>query len=209
MHYLNWFLKALFPPKCLICKKEGNYLCPRHHKFKPAPLNAVTFKFLDNIFASTRYFSDSSEKIITNFKFRGIKDLSNIMAQEMIKDIPKDFLENAALIPIPLHWTRKFWRGFNQAELLVQSLKKIKPDLKTSKNLYRKKKTKQQAKLKKDKRLKNLESAFIWKGKTIPKKVILVDDVVASGTTLDSAAKTLKQIGVKEVYGFVFARGGK
>ncbi len=209
MYYLNWFLKALFPPKCLICRKEGKYLCNRHHKFERAPLNVVKFKFLDDIFASTRYFSDSSEKIITNFKFRGVKDLSSMIAQEMMVNIPKEFLKNTVFIPIPLHWTRKFWRGFNQAELLVQSLKIIKPDLKISKNLYRKKKTKQQAKLKKDKRIKNLEAAFVWKGKNIPKKVVLVDDVVASGTTLDSAAKTLKQIGVKKVYGLVFARGGK
>jgi len=44
---------------------------------------------------------------------------------------------------------------------------------------------------------------------TIPQKVILIDDVVASGATLDETAQTLKKAGVKEVWALVFARGGK
>ncbi len=208
-YHLNWFFEALFPPKCLVCKKEGDYLCQTHYKFEKAPLNAATFQFLDDVFASTKYFSIPTETIITNFKYKGIKDLSDIMATEILKNIPEKFLKNTVLIPIPLHWTRKFWRGFNQAEMLVNSLKQKNPKFKILKNLKRKKRTAQQAKLGKERRVKNMKSAFLWTGETIPSNVILVDDVVASGTTLESAAKTLKQVGVDKVYGLVFARGGK
>ena len=50
----------------------------------------------------------------------------------------------------------------------------------------------------------------MWQGKdSIPSKVVLIDDVVASGATLDAAAFALKNAGVKEVSALVFARGGK
>lgn len=206
--YNAWFWAALFPPKCLICRKEGLYLCLKHQKIEKASKSAVNFEYVDDIYARARYFSVPVEKLIEYFKFKGLTDLSDIMAVEILKNMPDDFLDNAVLVPIPLHWTRRFWRGFNQAEVLAQALLRQKNTLKIFDNLKRKKRTRQQARLQKDGRIKNLESAFGWEGEIVPKKVIVVDDVVASGATLDSAAKTLKLAGVETVLVLVFARGG-
>ncbi len=207
-HYLQWFWEALFPPKCLICKKEGADFCLQHRRFEKAPKNAVDYQYLDDIFAATRYRQKSIEKLIEYFKFKNFRHLSKTMAEEIYQHIPDDFLNNTVLVPIPLHWTRYFWRGFNQSEELMKSLISINPSLTYSTQLKRVKKTKQQAKLERTDRLKNLRNAFAWKGVSIPSKVTLVDDVVASGSTLESAAKILKDIGVKEVRAIVFARGG-
>ena len=206
---LGWFFEALFPEKCLMCRREGKYLCREHHCFTPPPENEVDFEYVDGIFASTAYYHEISEKIIEYYKFKGFKQVGRIMAAEMRKFLSEPDIEGGVLVPIPLHWTRWVWRGFNQSEVLVRELQKFNPYLRVSKSLKRKKRTSQQARLDKKERKKNLQEAFLWKDEVrVPKKVILVDDVVASGATLDMAAKELKRCGVGEVYALVFARGG-
>jgi ComF family protein len=205
----RWLLEALFPPRCIICKREGFWLCDIHKSFAPAPKNEAHFQFLDEIFAATAYYHPTSQKLIEYFKFRGFQSLADIMADQILENIPESYIKNYTLVPIPLHWTRKLWRGFNQSEILALAIQKRIPVLSISFGLKRKQKTQQQAKLKRSERLKNLTAAFSWEGEEIPPKILLVDDVVASGSTLDSAARMLKERGAKNVSGVVFARGGK
>lgn len=198
----KWFLSALFPQTCILCKKEGALLCTEHHRFPPAPINKVSFKYVDDIKACTSYQDKKTKKLIENCKYFGDKEAAQYMAQEIKKKMKK----NEVIIPVPLHWTRKFWRGFNQSEQIAKGISNctIRTDLK------RIKKTAQQAKLGKKQREKNIKNAFEWKSKEPPpKKVTLLDDVVASGATLDECARTLKRAGCKEVQALVFARGGK
>lgn len=204
-----WIQEAVFPPRCILCKREGFWLCKKHAHFEPAPRNEASFDALDEIFAATAYYHATTQKLVEYFKFRGFTDLADIMAQQMIKNIPKDILETYTLVPIPLHWTRKIWRGFNQAEELAKAIQRIAPHTNICMNLKRVQRTKQQAKLKRLERMQNLLLAFSWKGSVVPEKILLIDDVVASGSTLDSAAKILKENGAKIVSGVVFARGGK
>ncbi len=204
----SWFFRALFPPKCLICRKEGFLLCPNHKTLPIAPKSEAVFHHLDAIFAATKYKDKTVHKVIEYFKFKGFKDLASVMAEPIVEKWPDNFPPEGVLIPIPLHWTRQFWRGFNQSHLLAKSIVKRKKTLTILDNLKRSKKTHQQAKLKKHERIHNLDSAFVWRGSTIPETVILVDDVVTSGTTLDMAAKVLKQAGAKKVIAVTFARGG-
>ncbi len=219
----EWFLEALFPPKCLICRREGKFLCAKHYKFKPAPPSRTKFQYVDEIFAAVAYDDLVCKKLVEAFKFRGISDLAEIMANEIVYR-NKKFLENSILVPVPLHWTRKIWRGFNQAEILA---KKIAEKVDSAEFrcvpqgggeiLKRSKKTRQQAKLSKKERIKNTENAFVFVGtgrdlslkELTNKQIILIDDVVASGSTLDAAAKTLKFAGFQNVKAVVFARGGK
>ncbi|MCF7830784.1 ComF family protein [Candidatus Gracilibacteria bacterium] len=204
----QWFLAALFPPRCLVCKKEGDYLCPTHFHFEIASPSQASFKYLDGIHAATKYTSVPAEKCTEYFKFRGFKEIGKIMALEMIKNSPRSWEKNAVLIPVPLHWSREIWRGFNQSELLAREIAQ-RLHLPVCLDLKRTKKTNQQAKLGKQDRQKNLSNVFQWQGKNIPKNVILVDDVVTSGATLDSAARELKNVGVNKVLAIVFARSGK
>ncbi len=205
----HWFLEALFPPRCVVCKAEGAYLCSEHHKFPKAPKSEAHFQFLDDIVAATAYYDPTSEKIVEYFKFRGFQEIAAIMAAEMVKSAPKGFFDSAVLLPIPLYWTRKLWRGFNQAEILAQEIQKLVPGIEILNDLKRSKKTLQQAKLSKKERAENVQNAFSWAGRKIPEKIILIDDVVASGATLDVAAESLKKSRAKAVFALVFARGGK
>jgi len=205
--FFQWLFQGLFPPQCIISGEPGSFLAKKHRKFPKPPLNKAKFKHVDKIIAVTAYDDPVIKKIIHDFKFQGLKDLAPIMAQAMIKKLATS---NQQLVTIPLHWTRKIWRGFNQAEILAQEMQKINKNLVIDTGLKRIKKTSQQARLDKNAREKNLKNAFVWRGKKeIPEKIILIDDVVATGSTLDEAAGVLKKAGCKEIWALVFARGGK
>ncbi len=203
----RWFFEACFPPKCLKCGREGKYLCQKHNFFFPVPKNLSPLKNIPHVFAAVAYDS-TAEKMVDYFKFRGVAEIANILADEIVKKSSKDFFKNAVLIPIPLHWTRKFWRGFNQAEVLAKAIADRVPNVKICKKLKRIKRTSQQARLKKNEREKNVINAFSWNSeKSPPDKIIIVDDVAATGSTLDAAALVLKKAGAKEISAVVFARG--
>ena len=112
------------------------------------------------------------------------------------------------VVPIPLHRKKLKERGFNQAELLARviathfGLKLVKN------NLQRVKATKSQTSLNKKKRIENIKGAFQFrnKGKFQAKKILLVDDVYTTGTTVREAARVLKKAKARETYIFTLAR---
>ena len=209
MSWWQWFCDALFPARCIICKREGAWFCEIHGKFPDAPADESRVENLEKIWAATAYYSPTTRKAIEFFKFRGFASLADEFGKIMIERIPTEVLKNAVVVPIPLHWTRRWWRGFNQAEKITQALVRQSNGVKMSLKLKRIRRTKQQAKLTKKERQQNLKKAFCWIGESVPEHIILVDDVVASGETLDAAAASLREVGVKKVTGIVFARGGK
>ena len=98
---------------------------------------------------------------------------------------------------VPLTKKRLIERGFNQSEVLAQELtKNLK--LKIFSGLVKIKETEDQAKIDFEKRLNNLKDAFKVKSPP-PEKIILVDDVKTTGTTLKECAKVLKKSGTKEI----------
>jgi ComF family protein len=105
-------------------------------------------------------------------------------------------------IPVPLHKFKENYRGFNQAELLSKAV-----TTNVDNCIRRTKNTKSQVSLNREKRLENLKDVFELKHQINYKSVLLVDDVMTSGSTLEECAKVLKKAGVEKVYGLVFARG--
>ncbi len=112
--------------------------------------------------------------------------------------------DDIALVSVPMHWSRYMIRGFNHIDLLTSWLSekigvnKIKP--------IRAYWTRRQSKLSKVKRLKNREHAFALKsGVVLPKTVILIDDIISTGSTANACAKILKVAGVERVYGVFIA----
>lgn len=111
------------------------------------------------------------------------------------------------IVPLPLSKKRWRWRGFNQAEILGRELNAhFLYDL--SLELKRAKHQKPQASLGEDERAENIKNAFIWTGADLSgRTIILVDDIVTTGATLNEAARVLKAAGAKRVYGLVLAKG--
>lgn len=114
------------------------------------------------------------------------------------------------IVPVPLHKTTAYNRGYNQAHLLAQALVSIAA-LPVWDGLQRVRKTAPQFRLSKMKRLTNLQGAFSIHPKANKaliegKRILLVDDVCTTGTTLLECAKVLKKAGVHSLKALVLAR---
>jgi len=117
-------------------------------------------------------------------------------------------LEEALIIPVPLHPRRERSRGFNQAEALGRVVAdKLLLKLESG-FLIRKLYKAPQAKLGEEERKRNIQGSFGWKGENLKgRSVVLIDDVVTTGSTLNECARVLKENGAGEVWGLVVAKG--
>ncbi len=111
------------------------------------------------------------------------------------------------VVPIPLHWTRRISRGFNQAELLAREIANALA-LDCQNSLCRKRRTGHQARLDASQRLKNLRGGFAVRNasRVANKSILLVDDVYTTGSTLTAAAEALLHAGAVEVSVITVAR---
>ena len=114
------------------------------------------------------------------------------------------------LVPVPLHWTRRLLRGYNQSHLIAKRLHR--PHARVSRDLVRARRTRTQPQVATPAaRARNVAGAFLvrdghdFSGKTI----CLVDDIKTSGATLNECAKTLKEAGAVKVYALVLAVAGQ
>jgi ComF family protein len=112
------------------------------------------------------------------------------------------------LVPVPLHFVKRQARGFNQAELLALSLAKAVGLPVEARALTRARWTRAQAGLGREERLLNVESAFVVKGPGAfdGRRVLLVDDVCTTGSTLEACARALRSAGALRVDALTLAR---
>lgn len=115
-------------------------------------------------------------------------------------------LKNAdVLMPVPLFWWKKIRRGYNQAELLAQTISQ-ETGIPIQNVLTRVKNTKTQTRLSENERCDNVKNAFTVQTNDIKdKKVLLIDDVLTTGATIQECARVLKDAGACEVYSCVAA----
>lgn len=140
--------------------------------------------------------------LVERMKYRGFRSLIPYMAQEMANLI--DEFEGKVLVPLPLHPARVRERGFSQTRMLSKLLSKM-TNLPTMELIIRKKHTRPQVKVSQDKRWQNVKGVFSVIGDPLGKDLILVDDVLTTGATVNEASKTLLNNGANSVEVLVFA----
>ncbi len=159
---------------------------------------------------SAVHYDDLMKKLIHRLKYQRDRlvtvDLV-LLLQPVWWQLAPSLIDTPCLVPVPLHWTRRFGRGFNQSELIANMLGDRIGLNCASTLLRRTKRTKAHHGLGKAERFVNVESAFeAHLPPLIPRSVVLVDDVFTSGATLLACASVLKQAGVKQVTALSVAR---
>jgi len=123
------------------------------------------------------------------------------LAAQHFRDQPRP----DCLVPIPMHWLSQQRRGFNQSLLLAERLGTLlKIPVKTA-LLNKAQSTAQQHNLSKRARQRNLKGVFRC-SRAVPAHIVLIDDVMTTGATLNEAARTLKHHGAVRVDAWVLAR---
>lgn len=143
------------------------------------------------------------KKAMYEFKYKDMKVYGKFFGNKMA-EYSTEYIKHwkaDVLIPVPVSKKKYLKRGYNQAEILARELSKKTNMPVDTKVIYRSKDTMPQKEMSRDSRKKNLKNAFIISGNVVKyNKVILVDDIYTTGSTIDECAKALKSSGIKEVY---------
>ena len=113
-----------------------------------------------------------------------------------------------AVVPVPLHWLRYWQRGYNQAQAIAEGIAQVIGEPLLPHLLRRRRYTSSQLGQSFARRQENLRDAFAlgWRTSRLPSSVLLVDDVMTTGSTLREAARVLRSAGVRQIHVAVLAR---
>lgn len=142
------------------------------------------------------------------FKYGADTPLVRVLANHMATSWVAHGVDGVqCLVPVPLHWAKQLKRGYNQSALLCEQLSSLL-GLPTHTLLRRTRWTRSQASLDLTRRKRNLRNAFsIRRSALAVQHVLLVDDVMTTGSTLEACCKALKRGGVPLVSVLTAARG--
>jgi len=222
-------IQWLFPPKCPVCMglviPKGAFVheacgqvlhpitepvckcCGRQVETEEEELCSVcqvTERRFD-MGRSLYPYRGAAGRAVRMIKNEGTEEFVRFFATQFV-NCQKQFLTgigNVCIVPVPLHKSKLCQRGFNQAELLARALEK-ETGFPLRLLLQKVKKTKEQKSLTLEQRRKNLVQVFRVvpeeQKRGLPERVLLVDDVFTTGSTLTACADVLKNAGVKQVY---------
>lgn len=222
-HSLDW----IYPPQCAGCGRLGSPWCDECNKkviligMVTCPLCGIpqpTLRICPDCQQITPYFmalrswavyKDELRKAIHRLKYRRDIALGMALAVPMINKLRELNWSIDLVVPVPLGLARLSERGYNQASLLARPIALYFHWSYQTNSIQRIRETQSQVGLAFKSRAENVKGAFIADSSIIRgKKVLVVDDVITSGSTMNSCAEALRNAGAEEVYGFSLARAG-
>ena len=222
--FFKIILDFVYPPFCYLCENqlgpEEDLFCQdcwqKQENIKSVylPVGKMPYipgphKWISGSFACFQY-SEITQEFIHLFKYKKFEHLSVSFGSQLAKVLKNSNSDVVfdVLVPIPLHKKRLKERGFNQSQLLAKSISEKSGIPLHSDLLCRNRYTLPQAKMNRDERIENVKGAFQFtnspnlKGKT----VLLVDDVLTTGSTMNECARVLKNGGAKDVFCLTITR---
>ncbi|WP_163322438.1 ComF family protein [Draconibacterium mangrovi] len=211
-------LGLFFPELCVTCGKrlvsQEKFVCFEcwrdlpltNFHLKPENKVAQLFWGRVDISAATAFFSykkgSKYQQLIHFVKYKGLKELGYETGKKygyQLLESP-DFADVDVIMPVPLHPRKEKKRGFNQSEWIARGIGEVLKKPVDAKTLYRKVYTSTQTRRNRYERWQNVESVFGMTDTNAlkDKHILLVDDVVTTGATLEACAiHLLKQAGTK------------
>lgn len=228
-------LELLYPACCPICDQilrpaeKSNHCCASCIQKLPWIAGAVCEKCGKPVLPEQEYCRDcrNQKHIFTRgaaaftysgglpdavyrMKYQNRRDYRYFFAQAMAKCCGSRIRKwnPQVILPVPIHWRKRGRRGFNQSELLAEELGKML-NIPVRKDLLRcRRMTAAQKTLGRKERQQNLRGSFVPNGPIQGlRRVLIVDDIYTTGSTMDEIARVLKKAGVDEVYFAVLCTG--
>lgn len=200
-------------PMCYCCGRPFDSAA--HIKYNAKQCCANCLKKKRHLFVMQRsafIYNDESKNMILDLKFRDKTFAAPVLAN-MLFAAGRDIWEQKPdlIVPVPIHYLRMLKRRYNQSALLVKYLSPRAGVMADYTSLIRHENTIPQVQLSGEARRKNLTTAFMVKypQNIKGKKIVLIDDVVTTGSTLNECAKVLRRAGAKAVYSITLARTEK
>ena len=218
-------LDLVFPPRCVGCRSFGSFLCshclattPRAQpprcpvcwmpgagdvcgrcRSQPFAFGAARCPFV---------YDGAAREAVHALKYRGVSAVAEVMARAMAECLEEWAPQAAALVPVPLTGGRRRSRGYNQSEMLARELSRLSGLPVATGVLVRRRGAPPQARaVDEAARRANVADAFAVRQRDpLAGPLLLVDDVMTSGATLDACARTLRRAGHGPVYALTFAR---
>ncbi len=215
-----------FPPRCVGCGKEGDFLCSNCRQRFPRLLPPFCDKCgkpessgslcpmcwgwqakIDGIRSPFR-FDGVIRQAVYELKYRNLKAISALLAGLLFAYLEVNPMPGEVLVPVPLHTRRLRQRGYNQSGLMAKELGRLSALPVVEDCLLRQKDSLPQTRTANvDDRRTNIVDAFTCRDKRLNgRRVLLIDDVCTSGATLDACAVALKDAGALSVWGLTLAR---
>jgi ComF family protein len=231
---LRWALDLALPRLCAVCREpvEGQGLCPACWSklsfitrpycerlgipfvYDPGPgilsMEAIADPPAYRRARAAVRFDETSRALVHALKYGDRLDLAPMMGR-WLGQAGRELLQDAdALVPVPLHWRRRWARRFNQSAMLAAAVSAASGVPIADGALKRVKFTAQQVGLSRSERATNVQGAFRvppeGKAQVTGRRLVLVDDVLTSGATVEGCAKALLRAGASNVDVLVFAR---
>lgn len=220
MEYIKAISNLLFPTRnlCYLCMETkdslNNFICKECYDFLEIVHRRVDLDFPSISEAYyTLIYNRYMRDIVADYKFNGKTYLYKPLAQEMLGTIKERDLQNDIdlIMYMPSHRRKEAKRGYNQAHLLATYIGK-NLDIKVShNNLIKVRHTKDQNKLNGFERLTNLNNSFRVKDRQEirDKRILLIDDIITTGATMEECSKELIKNEAKEVLGLALTSSRK
>ena len=209
-----FLLDVLFPRRSLtgeegawITEEELRHLTAHPQTYDAEGCRVIGLPGLDALIAVSTYRDcPLLRKALHTFKFRRLPTLGvylgSLMAERFAGHVFSK--EEWHLCPVPLHWSRRFYRGFNQADILAREISR-RTGLPVACCLVRSRATGHQSHRTRCERMMALEGAFRCHGNTAPARILLIDDVCTTGATLRECAAVLRRAGTSCIVAVVCA----
>jgi ComF family protein len=155
------------------------------------------------------FYEAELRQLIHLFKYGRVRTLAGPLAKLLARALPREQAFDI-IVPMPLHWRKRWQRGFNQSELLAREIGR-RTHTPVENALRRVRNTSAQAGLTSAKRRMNVSGAFQAKKRAAinGRRVLLIDDVMTTGATAASCARALQRAGARQVTVLTLARADR
>lgn len=203
----NWFIDLVFPPVCNCGRVDYRFCSDCLNKLLDFPVDSRinTSGPLDGL-ASTGAYDGILGQAIRAFKYDRVTCLAVHLAERLKHVYLRSQWTVDVVLPVPLAERRLAERGYNQSELLSRVMSQQCRIPSRTDYIRRIRETDQQARLRGEERMNNVRNAFAASEAVGGLAILLIDDVVTTGSTIGECARALKAQGARAVFGLAVGR---